>query len=65
MTFPQYGTRQGRVDFYIPAKEWGVELLRNGDRLKEHSGHSSNNGSYATTLPLSDFIILDCRTTKP
>ena len=65
LTFPEYGTGQGRVDFYIPAKEWGVELLRNGDRLAEHSGRFSNTGSYATTLSLSDYIILDCRTTDP
>ncbi len=24
LTFPEYGTAQGRVDFYIPGKEWGV-----------------------------------------
>ena len=65
VTFPEYGTRQGRVDFYIPAKEWGVELLCNGDRLAEHSGRFSDNGSYATTLSFSDYIILDCRTTYP
>ncbi len=65
VTFPEYGTEQGRVDFCIPAKEWGVELLRNGDRLAEHSGRFSNNGSYATTLSFSDYIILDCRTTYP
>jgi hypothetical protein len=65
VTFPEYGTRQGRVDFYIPAKEWGVELLRDGDRLAQHSGRFSDNGSYATTLSFSDYIILDCRTTYP
>jgi len=37
VTFPEYGTGYGRVDFYIPAKEWGVELLCNGDRLAERS----------------------------
>jgi len=65
VTFPEYGFGQGRVNFYIPAKEWGVELLCNGDRLAEHSGRFSSKGSYATTLSLSDYIILDCRTTKP
>jgi len=65
VTFPEYGTGQGRVDFYIPAKEWGVELLHNGDRLAEHSGRFSNKGSYATTLSLSDYIILDCCTIYP
>ena len=44
MTFPEYGTGEGRVDFYILAKEWGVELLRDGDRLAEHSGRFSQPG---------------------
>lgn len=65
VTFPEFGTAKGRVDFYIPAKKWGVELLRDGDRLAQHSGRFSQSGSYGTTLALSDYIILDCRTTNP
>jgi len=65
LTFPEYGTAKGRVDFYIPTKQWGVELLRDGDRLAQQSGRFSSTGSYATTLPLSDYIILDCRITNP
>jgi len=41
-----------------------VELLRDGDGLAQHSGRFSQSGSYAT-LPLDDYIILDCRTTRP
>lgn len=65
LSFPESGTKKGRVDFYIPAKEWGVELLRNGDRLAQHSGRFSANGPYRTDLSLSDYIILDCRQTHP
>jgi hypothetical protein len=66
VTFPEFSTAKGRVDFYIPAKEWGVELLRDGDNLAQHCGRfSSQAGSYGTTLCLSDYIILDCRTTLP
>jgi hypothetical protein len=65
VTFPEFGTAKGRVDFYVPAKAWGVELVRDGDRLAQHSGRFSSSGSYGTTLPLSDYIILDCRTTYP
>jgi hypothetical protein len=64
-TFPEFSTAKGRVDFYIPSKEWGVELLRDGDRLEEHSGRFSESGAYGTTLKLSDYIILDCRKTWP
>jgi hypothetical protein len=65
LTFPEFGTAKGRVDFYIPSKEWGVELLRDGDQLAKHSGRFSEGGKYSTTLPLSDYIILDCRRTRP
>jgi hypothetical protein len=65
VTFPEFGTKRGRVDFYIPSKRWGVELLRNGDRLEQHSGRFSQTGSYGTSLTVSDYIILDCRTTYP
>jgi hypothetical protein len=37
MSFPEFGTKKGRIDFFIPSKKWGVELLRNGDRLHPHS----------------------------
>lgn len=38
-----------------------MELLCNGDRLEEHAGRFSDEGSYATT----HFIVLDYRTTHP
>ena len=64
-TFPESGTKNGRVDFYIPSKQWGVELLHEGDRLKQHSCRFSGSGAYGNDLMLSDFIILDCRTSQP
>ncbi|OJJ94765.1 hypothetical protein ASPACDRAFT_64920 [Aspergillus aculeatus ATCC 16872] len=37
---PEYliktGVRSGRIDFLIEQKRWGLELLRNGDRVKQH-----------------------------
>jgi hypothetical protein len=65
ITFPEYGTQKGRVDFYIPSKNWGVELLRDGDQLEEHWSRFSEAGAYGATLSLSDYIILDFRKTMP
>jgi hypothetical protein len=65
ITFPEYGTTKGWVDFYIPSKEWGVGLVCDGDRLEEHSGRFSQSGSYGANLQLSDHIILDFRKTRP
>jgi len=41
LTFPEFGTKKGKVDFHIPANNWGVELVRNRDQLAQHSGHFS------------------------
>ena len=50
VAFPEFGTKDGRADFYIPSKRWGVELLRNGDQLAQHWGRFSSAGSYTTNL---------------
>jgi hypothetical protein len=64
VTLPEHCTTKGRVDLYIPSKEWGLELLRDGNQLEEHSGRFSGSVSYGTTLSASDYIILDCRKTR-
>ena len=64
ITFPEFGTKSGRVDFYVPSRKWGIELVREGDTLQEHYGRFSGGGKYATTLDIDDFIVLDCRTTQ-
>ena len=63
LTLPEFGMVKGCVDFYVPAKRWEIELLRDGDRLPSHWGRFSDGGSYAESLPLTDYIIVDCRTT--
>ena len=65
VTLPEYGTRGGRIDFYIPSKQWGVELLRNGNMLEDHANHLLSTGSYGRTLDLADYIILDFRNKRP
>ena len=65
VTFPEFGTTEGRVDFYVPTKEWGIELLRDDNQLASHCGRFSEGRSYRMTLPLSEYIIIDCRTTHP
>ena len=65
VTLPEYATGRGRVEFYIPSKQWGIELLRDGNTLEDHSNRFLSSGSYGTTLSLSDYIILDCRNSYP
>jgi hypothetical protein len=59
--FPEFGGKKGRVDFYIPSMQWGVELLRDGNALAEHCGRFSTAGKYMTTLQIADYIVLDFR----
>jgi hypothetical protein len=63
ITFPEFGNASGKVDFYIPRNRWGVELLRDGDRLEEHSSRFTGTGAYAK-MNFDDYIILDFRTKK-
>jgi hypothetical protein len=61
ISFPEFGNASGKVDFYIPCNRWGVELLRDGDRLEEHSSRFTGTGAYAK-MNFDDYIILDFRT---
>ena len=65
-TFPEFGTAKGRVDFYIPTRQWGVELLASdSDQIAQHACQFSPSGIYQTTLLLSDYLMLDFRNTRP
>jgi hypothetical protein len=62
VSFPEFGTAKGRADFYIKSKKWGIELVREGDRLQQHSSRFAPGGIYAKELNIDDYIILDFRT---
>lgn len=59
---------QGRIDFLISEPGWGFELLRDGDRLREHCERFSPGGRYHPWIQrgaLKDWLILDCRHSVP
>jgi hypothetical protein len=63
VSFPEFGNKYGRIDFFLPSKKWGVELLRNGDRLLPHSKRFTE-GEYREWIRnggMVDYIILDFR----
>jgi len=64
ITFPEFGGAKGKVDFYIPFRKWGVELLRDGDGLENHSSRFTGQGAYAK-MDFEEYIILDFRTRPP
>ena len=68
---PEYATgpgkRRGRVDFYIPSMKWRIELLRDGDKPREHSDRFLT-GAYsdlATSGTIVDYALLDLRHRLP
>jgi hypothetical protein len=63
VSFPEFGTKRDRIDFFIPSKKWGIELLRNGDRLSSHMQRFTEGeyGRWTRTGVMNDYIILDFR----
>jgi len=67
VSFPEFGTKSGRMDFFIRSKKWGVELLRDGNRLNQHARRFTE-GEYGKWIEkgwMSDYIIIDFRTRRP
>lgn len=61
-------TSEGRVDFWVHDLGWGVEILRDGDRLRNHCNRFRRSGQYGDWIKkgvLKDWIIIDCRHTWP
>jgi hypothetical protein len=72
ITTPEYsstsGDSLGRIDFFIPSKKWGVEILRDGQALPEHHSRFGIRGTYGQWITggdMEDYILLDFRITKP
>ncbi|KAJ9252589.1 hypothetical protein DTO207G8_4651 [Paecilomyces variotii] len=62
------GDGDGRIDFRLADVAWGIELLRDGDRLHAYCLRFVNNGSYTPWIQkgwLRNWLIIDCRTSPP
>lgn len=58
----------GRIDFRIANVGWEIELLREDNRLREHCERFTGNGLYGNWIQkglLMDWLIIDCRTSRP
>ncbi|OJJ96249.1 hypothetical protein ASPACDRAFT_47019 [Aspergillus aculeatus ATCC 16872] len=69
---PEYliktGIRSGRIDFLVPQKQWGVELLRSGDRIQQHMQRFKTKGPYFPLLReklIQEYIVLNFTRTPP
>ena len=62
------GSKGGTIDFFIARKKWGLELLRNRDRLVEHMERFEPGGQYFGMIQMRDmkqYIVLDFTVTPP
>jgi len=66
-TFPECGTPKGRIDFFIRSKKWGIELLRDGDRLSAHIARFTKGeyGKWIEDGRMEDYIVIDFRSQVP
>lgn len=70
---PEFATaagasKAGRIDFFIDSRKWGIEITRDGKKLREHSDRFGSRGAYGQWIEsgeMSDYILLDCRASKP
>ena len=60
LSFPEFGTQRGRIDFFIPLKKWGIGLLCNGDR-----NDGGEYGQWIADQKMDDYRIVDFRTQRP
>jgi hypothetical protein len=55
----------GRVDFWIPQKQWGIEFTRDHSEIEEHCNRFKKGGQYYGWVKnglIKDWIIIDCAT---
>ncbi|KAL4961801.1 uncharacterized protein BDV14DRAFT_192003 [Aspergillus stella-maris] len=62
------GPKSGTIDFLISGKKWGLEFLRERDRLAEHMERFETGGQYYSMLlsgEMEQYIVLDFTNTAP
>jgi hypothetical protein len=62
------GIKGGTIDFLVARKKWGLELLRDRDRLVEHMKRFEPGGQYFSMIQpgnMEQYIVLDFTVTQP
>ena len=71
---PEFSSVRGdlggqRIDFFLQDQMWGIELIRDGDGLRQsyelQYDATRAYGKWLTTQTMNDFIMLDFRKSRP
>ena len=72
LTSPEFvvksGVKGGTIDFLLRQRKWGVELLRDRDRLVQHMKRFEASGQYFSMIESGDmeqYIVLDFTIVQP
>lgn len=58
-------TTKGRIDFFIKKRAWGIEVIKDGDRVDGHIARFEDKGMYGSWNIVKEYILLDFRTKLP
>lgn len=62
------GLQSGRIDFLVEQKKWGLELMRDGDRITQHMRRFGKDGPYFAMIRdelMDDYIVLNFTQIRP
>ncbi|KAF8540070.1 hypothetical protein BDD12DRAFT_835165 [Trichophaea hybrida] len=55
----------GRIDLFLRNRRWGIEALKDGDRMSEHIHRCGPRGVYGSWGVVSEYILLNFCTAPP
>lgn len=58
-------TVEGRIDFFIKSRQWGIECIKDSDRMLNHEKCFQGQGAYGSWGIVCDYIILNFCTKPP
>ena len=72
LTSPEFvikaGDKGGTIDFLVAQKKWGLELLRDRDRLVKHMERFEPDGQYFSMIQsreMEQYVVLDFTVVRP
>jgi len=58
-------TVEGRIDFFIKSRQWGIECIKDSDRMSNHENRFQGKGAYGSWGIVCDYVILNFCTKPP